>query len=147
MNIREAEISDVEVLQELYLEHLTKYPPKEPQLKEDWIALLKEIKQDSNYHLLVCEVDGKVVSSITLVVIKNLNHNLRPYSVIENVVTHFDYRNKGYASRLMEHATEIAQAANCYKIMLMTGSRKESTLNFYKLNGFTSDKTAFQKRL
>ncbi|MHB1483342.1 MAG: GNAT family N-acetyltransferase [Saccharofermentanales bacterium] len=67
---------------------------------------------------------------------------------MENVVTNIDYRNKGYASALICKASEIAKEFNCYKIMLMTGSKKESTLNFYKNNGFSVDeKTACLKRL
>lgn len=88
-----------------------------------------------------------VVSSVTLVVIRNLTHNLRPYSVIENVVTHSDYRNKGFASALIEKASTIAKDNDCYKIMLMTGSKKESTLRFYERCGFSmNEKTAFLKR-
>jgi len=148
MEIREAMIEDVDDLQELYLKHLTSYPPKEPQVKEEWISLLKKLKQDKDYHLIVGVVDGKAVSSVTLVVIRNLTHNLRPYAVMENVVTHNDYRNRGYASKLNEYATNIAKQENCYKIMLMTGSKKESTLNFYKKNGFNiGEKTAFLKRM
>ena len=33
---------------------------------------------------------------------------------------------------------------HCYKIMLLTGSKEESTLNFYRNAGYnSSDKTAF----
>ena len=148
MEIREVVISDVDDLQELYLKHLTQYPPQEPQIKEDWISLIDKINKDEDYHLLVGVIDGKVISTVTLVVIRNLTHNLRPYAVIENVVTHHNYRVKGYASKLITYATDIAQSKKCYKIMLMTGSRKESTLNFYKQNGFSTDeKTAFLKRV
>lgn len=48
-------------------------------------------------HLLVVEVDGKVVSSVQMAIIENLTHNVRPFAVIENVVTHMDYRNNGFA--------------------------------------------------
>jgi GNAT superfamily N-acetyltransferase len=148
MEIRQAFTNDVDDLQELYLQQLTQYPPKEPQIKEDWCSLIEEFTQNKDYHLIVGVVDGKVVSSVTLVVIRNLTHNLRPYSVMENVVTHHDHRNKGYASALIEYASDIARKEKCYKIMLMTGSKKESTLNFYKKNGFNmNDKTAFLKRL
>jgi len=59
-----------------------------------------------------------------------------------------DYRGKGFASALMNRASEIAKQRGCYKIMLLTGSKKESTLNFYRSNGFNSeDKTGFIKRL
>ena len=41
-------------------------------------------------------------------------------------------------------AEEIAEKTNCYKMMLLTGSKEESTLNFYRNAGYNStDKTAF----
>ncbi len=148
MEIREVLVSDVDDLQELYLKHLTPFPPQEHQEKEDWIKLIEKLKLNEDYHLLVYEEDGKVISSVTLIVIRNLTHNLRPYSVIENVVTLNEYRNKGYASMLIEYASNIAKTEKCYKIMLMTGSKKESTLNFYKQNGFSvGEKTACLKRI
>jgi len=148
MEIRDVTISDVDDLQELYLRHLTKYPPKEPQIKDNWCKLIEKFIEDKDYHLIVGIVDEKIVCSVTLVVIRNLTHNLRPYSVMENVVTHCDYRKRGYASDLIEYASNIARIENCYKIMLMTGSKRESTLNFYKKNGFSiNDKTACLKRL
>ena len=39
---------------------------------------------------------------------------------------------------------EIAKKENCYKMMLLTGSKDKSTLNFYKNAGYNcADKTAF----
>ncbi|MCL2884512.1 MAG: GNAT family N-acetyltransferase [Oscillospiraceae bacterium] len=146
--IREAVLDDVDVLCELYTKHLTATPPEEAPDKAAWTALLGMLIADGDYHLLVGEADGRVVSSVTLIVIRNLTHNLRPYALIENVVTHADYRHKGYASALMGRAGEIAQNAGCYKIMLMTGSKQESTLQFYERCGFSRhEKTAFLKRL
>jgi len=148
LNIREALPRDVNDLYELYMEHLTQYPTTEPQDIAKWADLLANLIANQDYHLLVGEIDGKVVSSVTLAVIRNLTHNLRPYSVMENVVTHSDYRNKGYASAIIETASEIARQSKCYKIMLMTGSKRESTLRFYERCGFNmNDKTAFLKRL
>ena len=38
----------------------------------------------------------------------------------------------------------IAEKENCYKMMLLTGSKKESTIKFYERAGYnSSDKTAF----
>jgi len=148
LKTRAAELSDVEALQELYMKHLTQYPPKEEQSVKKWSELLEQLISNPDYHLLVGELDSAVVSSVTLVVIRNLTHNLRPYSVIENVVTHAGHRNNGYASALLEYAASIAKDNDCYKIMLMTGSKKESTLRFYERCGFNmNDKTAFIKRL
>ena len=39
---------------------------------------------------------------------------------------------------------KIAERHRCYKIMLLTGSKEESTLKFYSNAGYNSvDKTAF----
>lgn len=61
-----------------------------------------------------------------------------------DVVTHGDYRRKGYATACLNYAEQIARENNCYKMMLLTGSKEESTLNFYRNAGYnSSDKTAF----
>lgn len=103
---------------------------------------------DDMYHLLVLEIEKRVVATVQLTIVHNLTHNLRPYAVIENVVTHYDYWNQGYASALLEKASEIAKEHNCYKVFLETGSNKERTLHFYEKNGFEIDKKhSYLKRL
>jgi len=148
MVIRKANEADAEALKMLYFEHLTKYPPKEEQDMDLWKCLLHKFEHDSNMHLLVAEENGVVVSSIQMAIVETLTHHVRPFAVVENVVTHSDYRNKGYASALLEFATKIAQSRCCYKMVLETGSNKESTLNFYRKNGFAIDeKHSCLKRL
>jgi predicted GNAT family acetyltransferase len=86
------------------------------------------------------------VASCTLVVIPNLTRGGRPYALIENVVTRADQRNYGFGSAILKAATERAWDQNCYKVMLMTGSKNPATLNFYKSAGFEQTKTGFQMR-
>lgn len=77
-------------------------------------------------------------------IIPNLTRNVRPYAFVENVVTHADYRNRGYATDCLNYAKRIARTSNCYKMMLLTGSKEERTLDFYRNVGYNSaDKTAF----
>ena len=148
MIIRKAKAKDAHDLKVLYFEYLTHFPPKEEQDMDLWCNLLDKFEQDEHMHLLVADEDGKVVSSVQMAIIENLTHNVRPFAVIENVVTHSDYRNRGYASALLEKASEIAKEFKCYKVFLETGSNKESTLNFYRNNGFAIDeKHSCLKRL
>ena len=142
--IRKAVPADAGRLKELYFEHLTARPPEEPQDMARWRELLSRFAEDENYYLLVGELDGEIVSSVTLIIVDNLTHNLRPYAVIENVVTHQDHRGRRFATALMDHAASLAKAQGCYKIMLLTGSKQESTLRFYENCGYNRhDKTAF----
>ncbi len=148
MIIRKAKLTDAHDLKILYFEYLTHFPPKEEQDMCLWEEMLDKFEKDDHMHLLVAEANGKVVSSIQMAIIESLTHNVRPFAVIENVVTHIDYRNRGYASALLGEATKIAKERRCYKISLETGSNKESTLNFYRNNGFVIDeKHSCLKRL
>lgn len=120
--------------------HEEEIPEATDHLKTTWAAIM----QDENHHILVNEVGGNIVSSCVCVIIPNLTRNIRPYAFIENVVTHPDYRGKGYATECLNYAKEIAVQQNCYKMMLLTGSKRETTLNFYRNAGYNSaDKTAF----
>ena len=69
MNIREIRITDFDCLQELYL-HL--HETDKLSLNDEIDSLWRSIIADKNYHILVGEIDGKIVSSVTLVVIPNL---------------------------------------------------------------------------
>ena len=123
----------------LYL-HEQFMPEITEQLKNTWETIMK----DKNHHIIVNEVDNKIVSSCVCVIIPNLTRNIRPYALIENVVTREDYRGKGYATECLNYAKKIAEKENCYKIMLPTGSKEDTTLNFYRKAGYNStDKTAF----
>lgn len=139
--IREANKNDLKELLELYLYlHEDSIPNQDEHLENTW----KQIMEDKNHHLIVNEVDGKIVSSCVCVIIPNLTRNVRPYAFVENVVTHADYRKKGYASECLDYARTIAKNENCYKMMLLTGSKKTETLRFYEKAGYnSSDKTAF----
>lgn len=139
--VREVEENELNELLELYLYlHETSLPEMTEHLRNTWSTIM----QDENHHIIVEEIDGKIVSSCVCVIIPNLTRNIRPYAFIENVVTHGDYRGKGYATECLNYAKGIAEKTNCYKMMLLTGSKNESTLNFYGNAGYNStDKTAF----
>lgn len=63
--------------------------------------LWDEIFNDKNLYYPVIEHDGRIVSSCTLAIINNLTRGLRPYGIIENVITHPDYRKKGYGTKVL----------------------------------------------
>ena len=129
MTVRDIKDNELSELLALYTHlHELDLPENNGHLQNTWAAICK----DKNHHIIVCEVDGKLVSSCVCVIIPNLTRNIRPYAFIENVVTHAGYRGKGYATACLNHAKKLAEKADCYKMMLLTGSKSESTLNFYK---------------
>ena len=145
MIIREIDQNDFDNLMILYT-HLhdreipNKYPDTDERVKNLWNSMVK----DKDYHIIVVEENDRLISSCTCVIIPNLTRGQRPYAFVENVVTHKDYRKQGYASACLARAKEIAVTKGCYKMMLLTGAKEESTLRFYESAGYNrNDKTAF----
>ena len=145
MTVREAAAADLEALLALYLHlHESGIPADRDALRRVWA----QIEADPGHHILVAEQGGRIVSSCACVIVPNLTRGLRPYALIENVVTHSDYRGMGHATACLDYANALAEREHCYKIMLLAGSREDATLRFYEHAGYNgTEKTAFIQRL
>ena len=144
MMIREAVYKDMEPLLALY--HSVEKTPTED--SADASVVFKTLVNDPDYHILVAEEEGRVVSSCTCIVVHNMTWSQRPYAMVENVATLPQYQRRGFATACMNRAKEIAQENGCYKIYLTTSSKNESIWRFYESLGYSrGEKTAFIQRL
>lgn len=143
--VREIRENELQQLLRLYLHlHEDSVPEMDSRLESVWSSII----QDPDHHIFVREEDGNLAASCVCVIVPNLTRNIRPYALIENVVTHPDYRKRGFASECLQQAIRTAESADCYKIMLLTGSKDEKVHSFYRNNGFVStDKTAYTMKL
>ncbi|MGY8661024.1 GNAT family N-acetyltransferase [Bradyrhizobium sp. UFLA05-109] len=107
---------------------------------------LEELQRYHGSAIFIGIAEDAIVASCTLIVVPNLTRGGQPYGLIENVVTHAASRGRGYGKQLLHAAVAAAWQADCYKVMLMTGSTKPSTLAFYASAGFEQNKTGFQIR-
>jgi GNAT superfamily N-acetyltransferase len=140
--IRSARPEDLDALLGLYRYlHADDDPlPERTQLDTVW----RSLQDNPGVRYFVAEIAGRIVSTCNLSVVPNLTRGARPFGIIENVVTHADYRRRGLATALLRHALRTAWAFGCYKVMLMTGRRDLATLRFYEQAGFKPGvKTAF----
>lgn len=139
--IREAVENDLNGLLKLYMQlHDNPFPDIDDRINNIWDSIMS----DPNHHIIVAEEEGCIVSSCVCVIIPNLTRGQRPYAFIENVVTCEKWRKKGLATACLDFARGIAESENCYKMMLLTGSKEKSTLDFYERAGYNkNDKTAF----
>ena len=139
--IREITAADFDGLMRLYMQlHDNPFPEKDERVMSVWQSVLA----DPNHHIIVAEEDGVIVSSCVCVITPNLTRGQRPYAFVENVITDKAHRGRGLATACLDFARDIARRENCYKMMLLTGSKEESTLRFYERAGYNrNDKTAF----
>ncbi len=145
LHIRTADENDLPGILELYTHlHDRGQSNVMPQIDGRVRAVWNRIRKGEGQFIVVGVLNDKIIASCVLIVVPNLTHDQRPYALIENVVTEEKHRNKGYASTVLDYAKDIAKKAGCYKMMLMTGSKLDSTLRFYEKAGYNrQDKTAF----
>ena len=144
--VRLAHPDDLPQLLSLYA-HLHTAPPGQPD-DAGIAAMWRDICADRRQCILLGCIDDRPVASLTVVLVPNLTHGARPYALVENVVTHADFRGRGYGTALLRAACALARRENCYKVMLMTSRKDGKTLRFYENAGFNPrDKRAFVLRL
>ncbi len=134
IKVRRATESDLDGLLALYAYlHDEDDPlPPHPQLEVLW----RDILADPRLHYFVVEIEGRLVSSCNLSIVPNLTRGARPFGVIENVVTHADFRQRGLAQAVMEAALEAAWAAGCYKVLLLSSAYRSEAHALYEKLGF-----------
>ena len=132
MTIRELKHSELPAVLELYKHLHAEDDPVPREVEEIW----ETIQQNQNLKYFGVFVDDALISSCTLSIIPNLTRGCRPYGLIENVVTHADFRRQGYGRSVLKHALKDAWSSGCYKVMLLTGRENEGTYRFYESAGF-----------
>ena len=121
--------------------------PKDPVLcATESQSVFDEIIYSRSFTIFLAEESDHTAGSCYINVIPNLTRCATPYAVIENVVTHPDFRRRGIGKALVSHALGFAKTAGCYKVMLLTGG-DQNVLDFYTSCGMKSGvKTAFVER-
>jgi GNAT superfamily N-acetyltransferase len=141
--IRSATKEDLSALLTLY-HHLNPADPAlAPQLAQ---SRFDEMLAHPGMIIFVAEASGTLAASCTLIIIPNLTRAAMPYALIENVITHGDFRKQGLGRKVLQHAVDKAFENGCYKVMLMTGRSDPGVLKFYESCGFQQNKTGFQVR-
>ena len=140
IEIRAALPEDAPTLSALMGE-LTGQPPQLALL----IPHLMELATDPSYFLAVALVDGLVAGTAMGIRCRDINGDLRPFLVIENVVVSPAYRRLGLGKRLMERIENWGRAQKCSYAMLVSGAPRINAHRFYEAIGYSRE-AGFKKR-
>ena len=134
--VREATLQDFDQVTALYRQ----LHPEDPVVSDGRDRrTFEHILITEGLHLFVLEATDRVLSTCYLNIIPNMTRSVRPYAIIENVVTEQSHRGQGLGKRVIGHTLDFAWSKGCYKAMLQTGSKGEATHAFYRACGFSAD--------
>jgi GNAT superfamily N-acetyltransferase len=140
--IRKATCWDLPKIVSLYQLLDTAYT-HEPAGKVAEDVLWERLMQDQRQHLLVAEVAGGVLGTLTVIVIPNIGHGGCPWAAIENFVVEEACRGIGIGTKLMEAATKLCQDYGCYKIVLSSNLARQQSHEFYRHLGWQQSHIGF----
>ena len=136
VHIREAKHADLSAV--LLLNHHLHEGEPLRERDEEISALWQDMLRDPRLFSFVAEFEGEVVGSCVLDIVPNMTRGARPFGVLQNVVTHRDYRGRGVGKQLNEFVLAFAWSRNCYQVLVQTG--RPEVVAFYERLGFRQAK-------
>jgi ribosomal protein S18 acetylase RimI-like enzyme len=142
--VRQATEQDIPRILELY-EELT--GERHDLTRHETVPVFKEISSMSGHELLVAEEDGVVVASMVLLIVPNFSHGALPWATVENLIVDVAHRRRGIGRALMDYALARAREAGCYKLQLMSSTKRREAHWFYRRLGFKRSAYGFRMYL
>lgn len=103
------------------------------------------LSNNPNVHLLVNDIDGKIVATAQLDIINTLAFGPQPYGAIEFVVTDKNERRHGYMRQIFEEIDNICEQYNCESVMLTSTITRMEAHHFYENMGYVAAVKGFRK--
>ncbi len=144
--VRQAIRTDLPQILQLYSELVEAYSDSHSKVIAEE-AIWHVLMDDSRQHLLVAEVCGKVIGTLTVIIIPNIGHGCRPWAAVENVIVDGTCRGLGVGTRLMAEATEFCRSLDCYKIVLSSNLVRQDAHRFYRRLGWQQSHIGFSLKL
>ncbi len=142
MEIREAEIKDLDILKEFEQEVIRYERPFAPNLKGDPITYydLIDLMEREDAHLIIATIDGEAIAS-GYALIQNAKHYKTPdkHAYLGFMYVSPKHRGKGVNGKIVEHLIDWANKRNITEIVLEVYNENESALKAYKKKGFKPD--------
>lgn len=105
------------------------------------------IDRDANQHLLVAELDGRVVGMLQLTFIPGLSRRGATRANIEAVRVDSTLRSRGIGGWLIGEAIDAARRRGCTMAQLTSDKRRTQAHAFYGRLGFVASHEGFKRTL
>lgn len=107
--------------------------------------LYHDLDLTDNSHIIVAEIDNKVVGILEINYIYNIIQNYK-YAIFNNVCVMKEYRNMGIGKLLLKSAEDICKKEKCKFINLTSNSTRIEAQALYKKEGYKIINTTLFKK-
>jgi ribosomal protein S18 acetylase RimI-like enzyme len=137
--IEPATIEDIPQLTELLVDLFTIEGDFKPDRAKHMRGLRLVLEQPSRGRVFVVRHEGRIVGMINLLfTISTAEGGF--VLILEDVIVHKDYRQRGYGDMLLKYCLDFAREKNFLRITLLTDRVNEQAQRFFKAHGFCESK-------
>ena len=102
----------------------------------DYVEAFEEISGDPSQVLLAAFLDGDLVGTIQISIIRNLSRRGARRAQLESVRVSAQARGNGVGKLMIARAIEIAKSKGCEIVQLTSDKTRADAIEFYKSLGF-----------
>lgn len=134
MGVRQSVPGDWEDILELYQEL---FPTRAVIVSTERI---QEFLDDKSNYLLVYELNGVAVATVTVNICLNAVMDTMNYAIFENFIVSSKCNNKGLIGfKLFEYCEKLAKKHNCSKIMLLSSVKRVEVHEYLRRLGYSDE--------
>ncbi len=97
------------------------------------VEIFKKIKSNPEHHIIVAEINGKVIGTTTLLIEPKFIHQGGLVGHIEDVVVDKNFQGKKIGEKIIKYVLEFSKNYGCYKTIL---DCSDNVKPFYEKLGF-----------
>ncbi|MFE7566472.1 GNAT family N-acetyltransferase [Streptomyces sp. NPDC057539] len=144
LNIRSAAPDDIPAIVAMLADDPLGAQRESPDDLTPYTEAYERLARDPNQHVVVAELDGRIVGTLQLTIIPGLSRRGATRSIIEAVRIHADARGSGLGTRFIEWAVDESRRQGCQLIQLTSDASRTDAHRFYERLGFTASHVGFK---
>ena len=143
ITMRTATASDIPALVAMLVDDELGASRETPDELVPYQAAFARVQAATNTQLMVAELDGEVVGTLTLTVLHGLSRQGASRANVEAVRVAKSLRSKGIGTQMMQWAVEEAKRQGCRRMQLTSDTRRLDAHRFYTRLGFDASHVGF----
>lgn len=112
-----------------------------------YVEAFDDIDREPDGGLFVAEVDGVVVGTFQLLVLRHLANRGARVAQVESVHVRSSLRGRGIGTAMMRFAVDEARRRGCRRVQLTSNKKRTEAHRFYGRLGFTTSHEGFRLSL